>query len=70
MSATSVLGRCTKGDSRQSPVVLNLVLEAGELCDDALALFDLGRVAALRYGPVYIINGLGLQVLSSRISSL
>lgn len=55
MKGLVVLGRF---DIRQLAVVLDLVLELGELVDNGLALARLVRVVALGYGSVGIINGL------------
>lgn len=55
MKGSVVLGRF---DIRQLAVVLDLVLELGELVDNGLALARLVRVVALGYGSVCIINGL------------
>jgi hypothetical protein len=47
------------GDWRELPVVLQLVLELGELCNDAFALADGVVVFGVVEGAVHVVNGLG-----------
>lgn len=46
---------------RELSIVLNLILEVSELCDNLFALLCSYRVGALRNGAVGIVNGLCLS---------
>lgn len=49
-------------NARQSPVVLHLVLELGDLGHDLLALVALLGIVAGSHGAVGIVNRLGLLI--------
>jgi hypothetical protein len=50
-----------RGDLRQLPVVLKLILQFGELLNDALALLCLLIIRDLNHSPVKVINGTSLS---------
>ncbi len=54
-----------KGDARQGPVVLHLVLELGDLGHDLLALLALVGVVARTHSAVSIIDSLCLEKKAS-----
>lgn len=58
-TASSSLGR--HGDLRQLSVVLKLIVQCGELRDDALAFLCLLIIRHIAHSPVEIINGTSLS---------
>lgn len=55
------------GHSRQLPVVLQLILQLGEVLDDALALLGLLLVGHSAHSSVEVINGTGLYLLAQAL---